>query len=164
MVEYYDYVMSVPFVDALRERMERLGTSFVRPGFASAFEIDERDGVLGLLVHRAVDGSPAGVTMTGTTEVFFLRLGDAYTSVQTAYDDDYRWEVLDDFLGCLGAFLEGDYYEEVGERNGRLVSKVIYLRVPGGPRTISAALGWRARLLGLFGYKKSIVRPAQRRP
>jgi len=150
--------MSVPFVDAVRGRMESLAESLVRSGVASSFEITE-DGELRLRVHREKDASTASVTMTGTTEAYILNLGDVYMTARTAYDDDYKWEVLDDFFGCVEAFVEGDYHEEIGEWNGRVVSRVIHLNVPGGSRTMSAHGGLLAGIGRILGYKKSIVRP-----
>jgi hypothetical protein len=98
--------------------------------------------------------------MTGTTEVYFLDLGGVYTTVRTAYDDDYKWEVLHDFLESVEVFIEGDYHEEIGGRNGRLVSRKIHLNVPGGPHPVSASLGLRAQIGRLLGYKTTVVRPA----
>jgi hypothetical protein len=98
--------------------------------------------------------------MTAGFEVSFLHLGEAYRTVQTAYDDELQREVLDDFLASVEAFIKGDYYEEVGERNGRVVSRTIYLNVPGGtPTPWPASLGLRAFVSSLLGYTKSIVRP-----
>jgi hypothetical protein len=140
--------------------MESLAASLVRSGVASSFEISEDDG-LKLRVHREVDDGTASVTMTGTTEAYILNLNDVYTTARTAYDDDYKWDVLDDFFGCIEAFMERDYHEEIGERNGRVVSRVIYLNVPGGPRSVSALGGWRAGIGRILGYKKSVVRPVE---
>jgi hypothetical protein len=148
-------------IDAVKRRMESLATSLVRAGAASSFQISEDDG-LQLRVRRAADGVTASATMTGTTEVYLLDLGGVYTTVQTAYDDDDKWKVLDDFLESVRVFIEGDYYEEIGERNGHVVSRAIYLNVPGGPRPVSASLGLRAAIGRLLGYKKSVVRPAGR--
>jgi hypothetical protein len=68
--------------------MEDTATSLVKAGAAASFEIAEDDG-LQLRVYRAVDGVMAEAWMTTGFEVYFLHLGEAYRTVQTAYDDDY---------------------------------------------------------------------------
>ncbi|GII25360.1 hypothetical protein Pme01_49570 [Planosporangium mesophilum] len=139
--------------------MEDTATSLVKAGAAASFEIAEDDG-LQLRVYRAVDGVMAEAWMTAGFEVSFLHLGEVYRTVQTAYDDEYQREVLDDFLASVEAFIKGDYYEEVGERNGRVASRKIYFNVPGGtPTPWSASLGLRAFVSSLLGYTKSTVRP-----
>lgn len=141
--------------------MENMAASLVRSGVARSFEISEEDG-LQLRVHRATDGATASVTMAATTEVYLLDLGGGYKTVRTAYDDDYKWEILDDFLGSVEVFIEGDYYEEIGERGGRVVSRTMYVNGPDGPYAVSASLGLCAAVGRLLGYEKSIVRPAGR--
>ena len=91
-----------------------------------------------------------------------LDLGDGYKTVRTAYDDEDKLQVLDDFLESVRAFTEGNYYEEIGERNGRLVSRRLYFDGPGKTYSLSASLGLRAAFGRLRGYQKSIVRPPRR--
>jgi hypothetical protein len=139
--------------------MASLGGSLVRSGAAAGFEVVEDDGGLILIMTRAVDGRTARVTMTGTTEAFLLTVDDVYTTAATAYDDESKWEALRDFFECAVAFMERDYYEEIGERKGRVVHRVLHLTVPGGSRSLAASGGWRGSIGRMLGYRKSIVRP-----
>jgi hypothetical protein len=148
-------------IDTVRQRMEDVATSLVRSGAARSFEIGDDDG-LRLRIYGAVDGVTASAAMTATTEVYFLNLGDVYKTAWTAYDDDYKLEVLDDFLDSVQVFIEGNYYEEIGERKGRVVSRRMYIDGPGETYSISASLGVRAAIGRLLGYQKSVVRPPGR--
>jgi hypothetical protein len=146
--------MSNAFVDAVRQRMEGVAASLAG-GTATGFEISGADG-LRLSVYRQPDGAMARVCMTGTTEVYFLSVGGAYTDVRTAYNDEDKWDVLDEFFECVVAFVEGDCQEEIRKLNGRVVSRVIRLNVPDGPYTISARGGWRGGIGRLLGYRRGL--------
>jgi hypothetical protein len=125
---------------------------------ASSYEIEKRDKLV-LHVRRMADGRTASITMTGTTEAYILNIDDVYIASRTAYEDDSKWEILDDFFACVVAFAESDYYEEIGKRRGRIVSRVIHLNIPGGSYDISASVNWRSFIGRVLGYDTSIVRP-----
>ncbi|QGN46136.1 hypothetical protein GKC29_04270 [Micromonospora sp. WMMC415] len=149
-------------IEAMRERMGDAGTSLVRSGAARSFEISDEDSGLRLRVFRAGDGATATATMTETTEVYFVDLGNGYKMVRTAYDDEDKLAVLDDFLEAVRVFIEGNYYEEIGKRNGRVVSRRMYFDGSGGAYWLSASLGLRAAFRRLLGYQKSVVRSPKR--
>ena len=152
--------MAITFVDAVRHRAEEVGSSLVRAGLASAFDV-RGDGEAGLKlsVYRKTDRAPASLTMGGSTEVFLLDLGGWYRDVRTAYDEEDKWEAMDELIRCIEAFVEGDYYEEVYERKGHITARKLYLNVPGGSYAISGLGGLRPTVARLLGYQKLIVRP-----
>ena len=150
------------FLKDVRREMTEVGQSLARSGRASSFEVAMDDGGLVLTVTRSEDAHFVRVTMTGTTEAFLLNVNGTYVDAGTAYDDESKWDVLRDLLACLVAYLELDYFEEVSERNGHVVRRVLHLTVPGGTRTVAANGGWRGSFGRLLGFRKSIVRPAAR--
>jgi hypothetical protein len=152
--------VEVPFVADVRRRWEEVGRSLVAAGVASGFEITGADdGGVELIVCRAGDQVRARITMTGTTEVFLLHLGDDYERATTAYEDDDRWEAVDDFVAALTAFMWRDYYEEIDERRGRVVRRVLHLTVPGGEETFTGKSSMGDRLGRMLGHRARIVRP-----
>lgn len=146
------------FLADLRQKMDEVGALSVRSGSALSYEIAADDGLM-LTVTRAADDRIARVAVTGTTEAFLLDIDGTYLDAATAYDDESKWAALDDFFECLIAYVESDCYEELGERNGRVVRRVLHLTVPGGDRVITGASGWRGPFERLLGYRTKIVRP-----
>ena len=148
-------------IDAVKQRMEDVAASLVRSGAARSFEISD-DGGLQLRIYRTADGATASATMSGTTEAYLLDLGNVYKAARTAYDDEDKQEVIDEFLELVQVFIEGNYYEEIGERNGRVVSRTMCITGCDESCSISAPLGLRAAFGRLLGYQKSVIRPPER--
>lgn len=147
------------FLADVRREMTDVGESLVRSGAASSFEVATDDGGLVLTVTRIEDAHFVGVTATGTTEAFLLDVNGTYVDAATAYDDESKWEALRDLFACLVAYLEFDYFEEVAERNGHVVHRMLYLTVPGGTRAVPAKGRMRGSFGWLLGYRTTIVRP-----
>lgn len=148
-----------PFFAETRQRFESLGQSLVSSGAGRDVRVTESDDGVDFTITRAADGVAARITMTGTTEAFLLYLGDEYSEVTTAYEIEDQRAAVDDYVSCVAAFIRRDYYEEVGERHGQIVRRVLYLTVPDGPRIITGkTTGWN--LVGwVLGYQTKIVRP-----
>jgi hypothetical protein len=150
------------FLADVRRDMTDVGQSLVRSGAASSFEVAADDGGFVPTVTRTQDAHFVRVTVTGTTEAFLLNVNGTYVDAATAYDDESKWDAMRDLFACLVAYLEFDYFEEVGERNGHVVHRMLHLTVPGGTRTVPAKSRLRGSFGRLLGYRGTIVRPAAR--
>ncbi|MFL6145143.1 MAG: hypothetical protein ACJ72N_25170 [Labedaea sp.] len=132
--------MTDPIVRTVQERLAEFGRQQGDKNSALEYEVTT-DGGVKLTVRRGAGIEPVVVVeMTGTSEVFFLILDEVYQRHSTAYEPTSKLEAVDDLLEDAESYLAGRYFEDVYERDGKEIYKVLHLSTNRGPSVIEASL------------------------
>lgn len=146
------------FFSDIRARFHEFGRISVESGLVKEFTLREDDG-LHLTMTRAADRRRVQLQMTGTGEVFILKLDGVYAIDDLAYDAEERAEKAEDLLRVADLYLRRSYFEEVCKRHDRIVARTITFTGPGAPPPIVATSLVDRILNSILGCDKSVVRP-----
>ncbi|WP_146231311.1 hypothetical protein [Micromonospora sicca] len=129
----------------------RFAEEMVREGFVADFSVETQD-LVRLKLRRSDDDAPVTLSMTGSGEVFLLNLADAYDTQRAAYDDPDKWDALKELLLIAKGFLSGEYEEELHERRGKVIGRLIRFPEPTDT-SLSTPRGLRGLFQRLVGYE-----------
>jgi hypothetical protein len=133
-------------VRTVQERLAEFGRQQVDKNIAQEYD-------------RGAGIAPVVVEMTDTSEVFFLTLDEVYQRHSTSYEPASKLEALDDLLEDAESYLAGQYFEDVYERDGREIYKVLHLSTNRGISVIEASLVSLGSLRRYVGCVKRRVYP-----